>query len=204
MAMLGSRLYIEYRGVTIVACSPESSLCRTVETMAKTYSITVPSPLGSLTVSATATAIVKLDWGGRGSKPAPLDIPPEAEALLAETARQLEVYFRDGQYNFDLPLEPAGTEFQRAVWDFMLAIPAGRTRSYGEAATAISGEARVDARAVGSACGANPIPVIIPCHRILAAGGDAGGYSGKGGLDTKRWLLRHEGAYVPSEQANLF
>lgn len=168
-----------------------------------TYSLTLPSPLGSLTVTATAAAIVKLDWGGRGAKPAPLDTPAEAQALLADAARQLEAYFSDGKFRFDLPLEPAGTDFQQAVWNFMLAIPAGRTRSYGEAATAI-GSGVVDSRAVGSACGANPIPVIIPCHRILAAGGDAGGYSGKGGLDTKRWLLRHEGAYVPSEQVSLF
>jgi len=168
-----------------------------------TYSLTLPSPLGSLTLFATTSAIVKLDWGGRGAKAADIDTPPEADALLQDAARQLEQYFQDGKFQFDLPLEPAGTEFQQAVWDFMLAIPAGRTRSYGEAATAV-GTGTVDARAVGSACGANPIPVIIPCHRILAAGGDAGGYSGKGGLETKRWLLRHEGAYVPSEQVSLF
>lgn len=178
--------------------------------MAKpTYSITVSSPLGSLTVTATETAIVKLDWGSRGaSKPswaADAEMPATAARLLAETARQLEAYFRDGKFQFALPLEPAGTDFQRAVWDFMLAIPAGRTRSYGETAAAVTpAGADANARAVGSACGANPIPVIIPCHRILAAGGDAGGYSGKGGLETKRWLLRHEGAYVPSEQASLF
>jgi methylated-DNA-[protein]-cysteine S-methyltransferase len=183
--------------------------------MAKpTYSITVSSPLGSLTVTATETAIVKLDWGSRGaSKPswaADAEMPSTAASLLAETARQLEAYFRDGRFQFALPLEPAGTPFQQAVWDFMLAIPAGRTRSYGEAASAVTPTAAdatanmPNARAVGSACGANPIPVIIPCHRILAAGGDAGGYSGKGGLETKRWLLRHEGAYVPSEQASLF
>ncbi|MFN3399178.1 MAG: methylated-DNA--[protein]-cysteine S-methyltransferase [Ferrovibrio sp.] len=168
-----------------------------------TYSLTLPSPLGSLTVFATTQAIVKLDWGGRGAKPADIDTPPEAQALLDEAGRQLAAYFADGKTGFDLPLDPAGTDFQRAVWDFMRAIPAGRTRSYGEAATAV-GTGTVDSRAVGSACGANPIPVIIPCHRILAAGGDAGGYSGKGGLETKRWLLRHEGAYVPSEQVSLF
>jgi methylated-DNA-[protein]-cysteine S-methyltransferase len=172
-----------------------------------TYSLTLPSPLGSLTVFATSQAIVKLDWGGRGAQKASwsadTDTPPEAQALLDEAGRQLAAYFTDGKTSFDLPLDPAGTEFQQAVWDFMLAIPAGRTRSYGEAASAV-GTGTADARAVGSACGANPIPVIIPCHRILAAGGDAGGYSGKGGLETKRWLLRHEGAYVPSEQVSLF
>jgi methylated-DNA-[protein]-cysteine S-methyltransferase len=177
-----------------------------------TYSLTLSSPLGSLTVFATTQAIVKLDWGGRGAQKASwaadTATPPEAQALLDEAGRQLAAYFADGRFRFDLPLEPAGTGFQRAVWDFMLAIPAGRTRSYGEAAAAVGtgtvDAKKVDPRAVGSACGANPIPVIIPCHRILAAGGDAGGYSGKGGLETKRWLLRHEGAYVPSEQVSLF
>lgn len=157
--------------------------------------LTVASPLGPLTVSARGPALVALDWGGRGDTPA--DDP-----LLADAARQLAAYFSatGGGFRFDLPLAPAGSEFQQAVWHFMLAIPAGQTRTYGEAAAAIGGEAR----AVGQACGANPLPVIIPCHRILAAGGAAGGYSGKGGLATKRWLLRHEGARVPPEQGDLF
>lgn len=154
----------------------------------------IESPLGPLTVTASAEAVVALDWRGRpGTASA-------ATPLLAEAVRQLETYFADGSFRFDLPLQPGGSDFQRAVWDFMLAIPAGKTRSYGDCAKTIDGTAGNDARAVGGACGANPIPVIIPCHRILAAGGDAGGYSGKGGLTTKRWLLRHEGAFVPPEQ----
>lgn len=163
------------------------------------YWITVPSPLGSLSVAVQDGAIARLDWGGRGARNAAPDQPPETAALLAEAARQLAAYFTDGQFRFDLPLRPAGSDFQRAVWDFMLAIPAGETRTYGQAAEATGAVAR----AVGGACGANPIPVIIPCHRILAAGGEAGGYSGKGGLNTKRWLLRHEGAYVPPLQTDL-
>lgn len=163
------------------------------------YWITVPSPLGSLSVAARDGAIVELDWGGRGARALAVDQPPETAALLAEAARQLAAYFSEGGFRFDLPLRPAGSDFQRAVWDFMLAIPAGETRTYGQAAEATGAVAR----AVGGACGANPIPVIIPCHRILAAGGEAGGYSGKGGLNTKRWLLRHEGAYVPPLQTDL-
>lgn len=160
--------------------------------------ICIDSPLGPLTVTATAEAITDIDWRGRpgtasGTSP-----------LLAEAARQLQAYFADGHFRFDLPLQPGGTRFQRAVWDFMCAIPAGSTRTYGECARAIGGLAGSDARAVGQACGANPIPVIIPCHRILAAGGEAGGYSGKGGVNTKQWLLRHEGAYVPPQQVSLF
>ena len=159
--------------------------------------ICIESPLGPLTVSATPDAVVAVDWRGRpgtasGTSP-----------LLAEAARQLGAYFADGRFRFDLPLDPGGSDFQRAVWDFMLAIPAGGTRSYGDCARTIGGAAANDARAVGQACGANPVPVIIPCHRILAAGGEAGGYSGKGGLDTKRWLLRHEGAFVPPQQTSL-
>ena len=159
--------------------------------------ICIESPLGPITITATPEAVIAIDWRGQPGTSS------GATALLTEAARQLQVYFADGHFRFDLPLDPRGSGFQRAVWDFMLAIPAGGTRSYGECARAIGGEARNDARAVGAACGANPIPVIIPCHRILAAGGEAGGYSGKGGLTTKRWLLRHEGAFVPPEQTSL-
>lgn len=155
--------------------------------------ITVPSPLGPLTVTAGPAGITALDWGERRAS-------GPASPLLAETARQLEAYFIDGRFRFDLPLAPAGSEFQRTVWDYMLAIPAGETRSYGDCAGTIDGIAR----AVGSACGANPIPVIIPCHRILAAGNRPGGYSGLGGLATKRWLLEHEGAWLPERQGSLF
>lgn len=155
--------------------------------------ITVPSPLGPLTVAAQAEAIVAVDW-----RSIPAGQP--ATPLLAEAARQLAAYFAGALRRFDLPLAPAGSDFQRAVWNYMLAIPMGETRTYGQAAAATG----APARAVGGACGANPIPVIIPCHRILAAGGEAGGYSGKGGLETKRWLLRHEGAFVPPQQTSLF
>ncbi|HEX6959027.1 MAG TPA: methylated-DNA--[protein]-cysteine S-methyltransferase [Ferrovibrio sp.] len=155
--------------------------------------IVVPSPLGPLTVTAKPEAITAVDWGGRpgGGRAMP---------VLAEAERQLAAYFAKKLDRFDLPLQPAGSDFQKAVWDFMLAIPMGETRTYGEAAAATN----APARAVGGACGANPIPVIIPCHRILAAGGEVGGYSGMGGLATKRWLLRHEGAFVPPEQVSLF
>lgn len=159
--------------------------------------ICIESPLGPLTVTATDEAVVAVDWRGRpGTRSA-------ASPVLTEAARQLQVYFADGKFRFELPLDPGGSDFQRAVWEFMCAIPAGGTRTYGECAKAIGGDSRTDSRAVGAACGANPIPVIIPCHRILAAGGEAGGYSGKGGLNTKQWLLRHEGAYVPPQQVSL-
>ena len=147
--------------------------------------ITVASPLGPLTVTERDGAIVALDWG----------TSPDADrtALLLTAAQQLDAYFYCELHAFDLPLAPAGSAFQQAVWREMLAIPRGRTRTYGELAASLDGIAR----AVGGACGSNPIPVIIPCHRVLAAGGKMGGYSGKGGVATKRFLLELEGARLP-------
>jgi len=147
--------------------------------------ITVASPLGPLTVAERDGAIVALDWG---TSPAEDRTP-----LLLTAAQQLDAYSYCELRAFDLPLAPAGSAFQQAVWREMLAIPRGRTRTYGELAASLDGVAR----AVGGACGSNPIPVIIPCHRVLAAGGKMGGYSGKGGVATKRFLLELEGARLP-------
>ena len=108
---------------------------------------------------------------------------------------QLQAYLEDPAYPFELPLQLGGTRHRIAVWEAMQRIPAGKTRSYGEVAQ----ELRSSARAVGGACGANPIPVVVPCHRIIGAGGAIGGFMGAkddGGfeLGIKRWLLEHEGA----------
>jgi methylated-DNA-[protein]-cysteine S-methyltransferase len=110
-------------------------------------------------------------------------------------ARQLARYFADGRGGFDLALAPRGTEFQRRVWALMRAIPAGETRTYGS----IARELGSAPRAVGQACRANPLPIVVPCHRVVAAhglGGFAGDTSGRR-LAVKRWLLRHEGVRVP-------
>jgi methylated-DNA-[protein]-cysteine S-methyltransferase len=146
-------------------------------------SVTVRSPLGMLTVTEQDGAITKLRWRGMVATPAPTP-------LLAEATRQLAAYFDGKLKDFDLPLRPTGSPFQQAVWLAMCRIPAGSTRSYG----VIAAEVGAPARAVGGACGSNPIPIIIPCHRILAAGGSLGGYSGQGGNETKRFLLALEGA----------
>jgi methylated-DNA-[protein]-cysteine S-methyltransferase len=107
---------------------------------------------------------------------------------------QIQSYLDDGRFAFDLPLRLAGTHHRLAVWEAMQRIPAGATRSYGELAL----ELRSSARAVGGACGANPIPLIVPCHRVIAAGRSLGGFMGarEDGfeLGIKRWLLGHEGA----------
>jgi methylated-DNA-[protein]-cysteine S-methyltransferase len=113
-------------------------------------------------------------------------------ALAERAARQLERYATDPDFAFELPLAETGSAFQRRVWRAMCAIPRGRTRTYGELARALGSAAR----AVGQACGANPFPIVVPCHRVVAASGIGGFAHHAGGfhVDVKRWLLRHEKA----------
>ncbi len=108
---------------------------------------------------------------------------------MAEAQRQLDAYFAGELTSFDLPVAPAGTPHQQKVWRAMQMIPFGGYATYGDLAASVESSAR----AVGTACGRNPIPIIIPCHRVLAAGGKIGGYSGSGGTATKRYLLSLEG-----------
>lgn len=140
-------------------------------------SISVTSPVGRLRLDETGGALTAIAWDedrshGNGS------------ALLDEAARQLEAYFEGRLQRFELPLAPAGTAFELRVWQAMRQIPAGQTRSYGELAMEVGSAPR----AIGRACGRNPIPIVIPCHRVLARNG-IGGYSGGDGLPTKRFLL---------------
>jgi methylated-DNA-[protein]-cysteine S-methyltransferase len=111
--------------------------------------------------------------------------------LAKDAVRQVRAWLKDSRFAFGLPLAPAGTHFQRRVWEQIAAIPAGQTRSYGEVAAAIhSGP-----RAVGNACGANQYPIVVPCHRVVAANNGLGGFARQRGgflLDIKRWLLTHE------------
>ncbi len=139
---------------------------------------TLPSPLGPLTVTETEGAITALVWGGGGTDETP---------LLRAAARQLQAYFDGSLACFDVPIHVQGSDFQGAVCAAMSAIPNGETRTYGE----IARDLGVPAQAVGQACGGNPIPILVPCHRVLGAGG-LGGYSGVGGVETRVWLLRHE------------
>lgn len=147
--------------------------------------IGVDSPVGRLQVEATAAAIVGVRW----IDDAATDAPPAGGGLLREAQRQLAAYFARRLTVFDLPLAPAGSVFERDIWRLMCDIPFGETMTYGAMANATGGAAR----AVGYACGANPIPIIVPCHRVLGAGNRMVGYSGRGRVETKRWLLVHEG-----------
>ncbi len=117
---------------------------------------------------------------------------PPTTPLAAETVRQLHAYLNDPAFEFDLPLRPAGTTFQRRVWAEIATIPSGETHTYGQLAKSLKNAPR----AVGQACGANPYPVVVPCHRVVATGSGLGGFARERGgflLDVKRWLLRHEG-----------
>jgi len=116
-------------------------------------------------------------------------------SLAERAARQLERYREDPDAAFDLPLAVEGTPFQKSVWQAMCAIPRGRTRTYGDLAREIGGEAR----AVGQACGDNRLPIVIPCHRVVAADGVGGFAHATEGylIEAKRWLLAHE---IPPEE----
>ena len=144
--------------------------------------IAVETPVGRLGIAERAGRIVRVGWqGGDAGTPTP---------LLAVAARQVRAYFAGELREFDLPLDAGGDELEARVFAAMRAIPYGETRSYGE----IARDLGIRPDEVGRGCAANPIPVIIPCHRVLAAGG-LGGYSGAGGVETKIALLKLEGGY---------
>jgi methylated-DNA-[protein]-cysteine S-methyltransferase len=144
----------------------------------------------TVTITEEDGAIVAIDWGwGRDQQETP---------LLLETRTQLEQYFDGERQTFDLPLNPHGTPYQRRVWDALCAIPYGETRTYTQIAPIAGGVSR----SVGGANSRNPIPIIIPCHRVLAATG-LGGFSGGEGPETKRRLLHLENRATESP-ARLF
>jgi methylated-DNA-[protein]-cysteine S-methyltransferase len=144
--------------------------------------LSLHSPVGDLTISEDDGAIVSVDWGWGA-------IQTQTPLLLA-ARDQINAYFDGETTPFALALRPHGTAFQQKVWQAMCAIPYGETLTYGDIAKTLGSAAR----AVGGACGRNPLPILIPCHRVVGAGGNLGGYSGDGGLETKTALLRLEGA----------
>src|SRR6185312_12568536 len=148
----------------------------------------VDSPIGTLGLVASEAGLQALLFGGRR-------IRAEGRShVLAETARQLTAYFDGDLVTFDLPLDLHGTEFQRRCWLALASIPYGQTVSYGEQARRL-GLGSDAARAVGAANGRNPLPIVLPCHRVIGADGSLTGFGG--GLHVKRFLLEHEGALLP-------
>ena len=153
--------------------------------MPRTVLETPIGPLG-LVASDTELQAVLFD-GGR--------IRPEGSSpILDEAARQLDAYFEGELMAFELPLELSGTEFQRSCWLALASIPYGQIVSYGEQARRL-GLGNDAARAVGTANGRNPLPIVLPCHRVIGADGSLTGFGG--GLHVKRFLLEHEGALLP-------
>jgi len=157
-----------------------------------------PSPLGELVLTASETALTGVYFPTSPFVPPRHEVErgPGGEAprgeVLARAREQLTEYFARTRTTFELPLDPTGTPFELRVWEELRAIPFGATRSYGEIARRL-GDVRLT-RAVGAANGKNPIPILVPCHRVVGAKGELTGFGG--GLDRKRWLLEHEGALL--------
>jgi methylated-DNA-[protein]-cysteine S-methyltransferase len=152
---------------------------------------TMPSPIGELTIVADDEAIVSIRFDAERDRRQP-DVVAAAELpehrVLRRAVEQLREYFHGDRTEFDLPLAPIGTPFQLDAWSALRSIPFGTTMSYGEQA-AVMGDRR-KARAVGAANGRNPIPIVVPCHRVVGSNGHLTGFAG--GIEAKAWLLDHE------------
>jgi len=159
------------------------------------------SPIGPLLLAGDGVRLSKVGFPDGKGRIAPHDDWRRDDGQFVEARAQLSAYFAGELHEFDLELMPAGTPFQLAVWQALTAIPYGATISYGELADRIGRPSA--SRAVGAANGANPIPIIVPCHRVIGASGALTGFGG--GIDTKRWLLAHEAGGGPGDlQGSLF
>lgn len=149
-------------------------------------SMAMASPIGTLRLVASETGLRAVLWQGDDPRRVPLDLCVDDERpVLRVAARQLEEFFAGSRREFDLPLDPVGTPFQRAAWDALRTIPYGETITYGEQAARMGD--RRKARAVGAANGRNPLSIVVPCHRVIGANGTLTGFAG--GLDVKARLL---------------
>jgi methylated-DNA-[protein]-cysteine S-methyltransferase len=158
------------------------------------YDAIVPAPFGAIGIRTDRDSIVGLDF-----LPPKFAAKPASNPLAAKAAQQVVQYLAQPGFRFDLPLAVSGTPFQRKVWQQISVVPTGKATTYGQIAKRI----RSAPRAVGQACGANPLPLITPCHRVLTVSGGLGGFSGRAGdadflLRVKSWLLAHEGVEVRS------
>jgi methylated-DNA-[protein]-cysteine S-methyltransferase len=150
----------------------------------------VQSPVGTLTLVASEKGLAAILWPNDRPHRVPLNIEAEDNdhPVLVETERQLREYFAGRRRQFTLPLDVAGTAFQRKVWEALMTIPFGEKRSYGEVAAQIGSPGA--ARAVGAASGRNPVSIVTPCHRVVGSNGALTGFAG--GLDVKTKLLSYE------------
>ena len=160
----------------------------TTESAAGLSHTVLDTPIGPLTLVASADALREVRFPN-GRPVGPQDGPDAPDhPVLMDAARQLGEYFAGERTAFDLPLDPQGSSFQRSAWRGLTTIPFAETVSYGEQARRLGHDGK--ARAIGAANGSNPIPVILPCHRVIGSDGSLTGFGG--GLETKAWLLHHE------------
>ena len=153
----------------------------------------IESPVGRLALEADDNCVTGVRWASPGERASSSRTGAGTSSpVLKEATRQLDRYFKRKLRRFELPLAAHGTDHQKRVWAMMREIPFGETATYGGMAMALGS----GPRAVGTACGRNPLPIIVPCHRVLASGGKEGGYSGGRGLPTKHQLLALEGVVL--------
>jgi methylated-DNA-[protein]-cysteine S-methyltransferase len=161
---------------------------------------TMESPIGTLTLTAEGEVLTGVHMHDQRHAPVLSPVIERDDAALAPFVAQLQAYFAGELTDFELPIEPRGTEFQRRVWSSLQEISYGETISYGELARWVGNPKA--SRAVGLANGRNPVAIVVPCHRVIGADGSLTGYGG--GLERKVWLLEHEGSWSPgTEQERL-
>ena len=148
------------------------------------------SPIGRIELTSDGDGVTSLSIAREGHLPLE-GLPENSNAVLDEAVRQLGEYFAGSRTTFDVPLHLAGTDFQKSVWAILAKLPFGEFTSYGEIGLELG--LLTAGRAVGGAVGANPVPLLIGCHRVLSSTGRVTGYSGGDGIPTKLWLLAHEG-----------
>ncbi len=162
------------------------------------YRTIMKTPVGQLTLVASDAGLreVRLPLPNRRARTSDGAAPADNHSVLQATRRQLDEYFRGERTDFEIPTDAEGTPFQQEVWSALVAIPYGVTESYGELAERVGRPGA--ARAVGGANGRNPLPIVVPCHRVIGASGAMTGYAGpdESGIAIKRWLLKHEGAVI--------
>jgi methylated-DNA-[protein]-cysteine S-methyltransferase len=159
----------------------------------------IETPIGALGLASDDEALTGISFAEQIAELEGPHVPVEDDRVLAETADQLEAYFAGELRSFDLPLSMTGTGFQRRVWNELRNIPYGETVSYSQVAAALGLAPGHSSRAVGMANGANPIPIVVPCHRVIGANGSLTGYGG--GLDRKQYLLTLELEHVEPADA---
>ncbi len=155
---------------------------------------TLDTPIGPLGLTATSDGLAEIRFGGYAPAAPRGHGARDPRGVLDAARAQLEEYFAGTRTTFDLPLAPSGSPFELSVWELLRAIPPGQTASYGDLARKL-GDPTL-ARAVGRANGQNPLPIVVPCHRVIGADGSLVGFGG--GIERKRWLLEHEGALARS------